>query len=106
MKTDELKQWLAERKEAGKAIDVATCEINWTYGDLCSFAPPKATAGFRRTTCQRKARSLCTSASMARAYRRSGRSERRRKPQPSEVEPRIPDVRNSRRRNTSDLCVI
>ena len=84
MKTDELKQWLAERKEAGKAIDVATCEITWTYGDLCSFAPPKATAGFRRTTCQRKARSLCTSASIVRAYRRRGRSGRRRKPQPSE----------------------
>ena len=34
MKTDELKQWLAERKEAGKAIDVATCEITWTYGQI------------------------------------------------------------------------
>ena len=76
MTTDELKQWLAERKEAGKAIDVATCEINWTYGDLCSFAPPKVTSGFRYMTCQRKARSLCTSASLASAYPTTGRSGR------------------------------
>ena len=34
MKTDELKQWLAERKEAGKAIDVATCEITWTHSQI------------------------------------------------------------------------
>jgi hypothetical protein len=32
MSTDEVKQWLAKRKEAGKAIDVATCEITWEYG--------------------------------------------------------------------------
>jgi hypothetical protein len=25
---------LTERKEAGKSIDVATCEITWTYGQI------------------------------------------------------------------------
>ena len=32
--TDELKQWLAERKEAAKQIDVATCEITWEWGQI------------------------------------------------------------------------
>jgi len=46
------------------------------------LAHRKAAAGFCHTTCRRKARSLCTSASIVRAYRRRGRSGRRRKPQP------------------------
>jgi len=49
------------------------------------LAHRKAADGFRCITGRRKARSLCTSASIVRAYRRRGRSGRRRKPQqPSE----------------------
>jgi hypothetical protein len=28
---DELRQWLATRKEAGSKIDIATCEVGWWY---------------------------------------------------------------------------
>ena len=30
----ELQQWLTERKEAGKAIDVETCEIFWMHTEV------------------------------------------------------------------------
>jgi hypothetical protein len=30
---DELRQWLASRKEAGNKIDIATCEIGWWYAE-------------------------------------------------------------------------
>jgi site-specific recombinase XerD len=31
---DELRQWLASRKEVGKQIDVETCEIGWWYVNM------------------------------------------------------------------------
>jgi hypothetical protein len=35
MTTDtELKQWLADRKEAAKRINIATCEITWEWGQI------------------------------------------------------------------------
>jgi hypothetical protein len=48
----------------------STCRVKlFALDGSTSSAPPKATAWFRRTTCRRKARRLCTSASIARAYR-------------------------------------
>jgi hypothetical protein len=34
MTDNELEQWLAGRKKAGGAIDVATCEITWRHGQV------------------------------------------------------------------------
>jgi hypothetical protein len=31
MTKEEFKQWVASRKEAGSAIDIATCEIGWWF---------------------------------------------------------------------------
>jgi hypothetical protein len=31
---DELRQWLASRKEAGSKIDIATCETGWWYAQV------------------------------------------------------------------------
>ena len=30
----ELQQWLAGRKEAGRTIDVAACEVTWKWGQV------------------------------------------------------------------------
>jgi hypothetical protein len=31
---DELRQWLASRKEAGRVIDIENCELGWWYAEL------------------------------------------------------------------------
>lgn len=35
MTSDELRQWLASREEAGRLIDIETCEFGWWYADVC-----------------------------------------------------------------------
>src|SRR5262249_15551570 len=31
---DQLRDWLASRKEAGRQIDIATCEVEWWYAQV------------------------------------------------------------------------
>jgi hypothetical protein len=97
-----LAQWFVT-PHPGKAIDIATCEITWTYGQILDpygvrYPLPPEHQQVGRLVFVRSPES-----GIPETWPFGEEEESR---SLVKVAPTIPDVRNSRRRNTSDLCFI